>query len=119
MKTFFKLLSIAFALSLISNNASSQQLVPATPHPIKYTQPNGKEIQYRLHGDERMFYETTLNGYLIEKAENNYYYYVKYCSMRNKYRLRTKVSTKPAPRFAIKYNNNYIESKKTVNYSKK
>lgn len=56
---------IAFLFSSISLNA-----VPASPYPIKITQPDGTEITIRLHGDEFFKYKTTLDGYpLIANSE--------------------------------------------------
>jgi M6 family metalloprotease-like protein len=49
---------IAFLFSSISLNA-----VPASPYPIKITQPDGSEITIRLRGDEFFKYKTTLDGY--------------------------------------------------------
>jgi M6 family metalloprotease-like protein len=59
------ILFITFLFSSISLNA-----VPASPYPIKITQPDGSEITIRLHGDEFFKYKTTLDGYpLIADSE--------------------------------------------------
>ncbi|MDR3654065.1 MAG: M6 family metalloprotease domain-containing protein [Paludibacter sp.] len=39
--------------------------VPATPYPVKITQPDGTVLTVRLHGDEYFNYKTTLDGYAL------------------------------------------------------
>ena len=43
----------------------AQNRVPAIQKPIEHIQPNGDTLVYRLHGDERHHWRTTLDGYLI------------------------------------------------------
>lgn len=54
------------AFSYISLNLFA---IPATPFPIRMTQPDGSEITVYLKGDEFFRYKTTLDGYLL--AEND------------------------------------------------
>lgn len=44
---------------------------------FKVKQPNGVEIRLILHGDERVHYHTTDDGYLAAKNKRGYYCYVK------------------------------------------
>lgn len=64
MRNYTTLLIII--LSIITVKLSA---VPATPYPIKITQPDGSEITVYLKGDEYFRYKTTLDGYLL--AEND------------------------------------------------
>lgn len=66
MRTF----SISFVEFIIFLFCSMNlNAVPASPYPIKITQPDGSEITIRLHGDEFFNYKTTLDGYTL--IENN------------------------------------------------
>lgn len=49
--------------------------VPAYPHPITITQPDGSQLTIRLHGDEFHKARTTLDGYLISINEAGFYTY--------------------------------------------
>lgn len=62
MKSFQHLI-IYFIVSIctISNLFS----IPATPFPVKVTQPDGSEITIRILGDEFFNYKTTTDGYLL------------------------------------------------------
>lgn len=51
--------------------------VPASPHPYHYVQPDGDTITLRLHGDERMHYRTTVDGYEVLQNKRGYYMYAK------------------------------------------
>lgn len=51
--------------------------VPATPFPIKITQPDGSEITIRLHGDEYFNYKTTLDGYALIPDDSGILTYAK------------------------------------------
>ena len=39
--------------------------VPATPYPVKVTQPDGSELTVRLNGDEFYHFYTTDDGYTV------------------------------------------------------
>ncbi|MFA5044660.1 MAG: M6 family metalloprotease domain-containing protein [Paludibacter sp.] len=58
--SFFVYLSLTLIFSV-----SNLYAVPATPYPVKITQPDGSEITIRLHGNEFFHYKTTLDGYLL------------------------------------------------------
>ena len=49
--------------------------IPASPYPIKITQPDGTEITIRLHGDEYFKYKTTLDGYALIDDANGFLTY--------------------------------------------
>ena len=66
MKTFQNQI-IYFIVSIISiPNLFS---IPATPYPVKITQPDGSQITIRMHGDENFNYKTTLDGYVLATDE--------------------------------------------------
>lgn len=62
MKIFSIRLVLLIAIIFCSLKANA---VPATPFPVKITQPDGSEITIRLHGDEYFNYKTTLDGYAL------------------------------------------------------
>lgn len=47
--------------------------VPATPHPIIITQPDGTKLTIRLRGDEFFNYKTTEDGYLVQLDSDGFY----------------------------------------------
>jgi M6 family metalloprotease-like protein len=49
--------------------------IPATPYPVKVTQPDGSELTIRIKGDEFFRYKTTLDNYLIVNDEDGFYSY--------------------------------------------
>jgi M6 family metalloprotease-like protein len=49
--------------------------VPAWPHPIEYTQPNGSVITILLKGDEKVNWAVTPDGYTILVTKEGYYEY--------------------------------------------
>lgn len=49
--------------------------IPADPTPFKIQQPNGKEFQARLHGDEFLHFITTTDGYTVIKSTDGFYKY--------------------------------------------
>lgn len=53
----------------------SLNAIPASPHPVKITQPDGTEITIMLKGDEFFRYKTTIDGYLIEKDNDGFFRY--------------------------------------------
>lgn len=50
---------------------------PAKEGIFSVKQPNGVTIRLMLHGDERVHYTTTEDGYLVAKNRKDYYCYVK------------------------------------------
>lgn len=75
MKQFI-ILSLCLILGMISLTAQPRRC-PATPHPIRVTQPNGDTLMIRLHGDENYHFTTTLDGYRIVKSKKGYYMFAK------------------------------------------
>lgn len=64
-KSVWLILLTGLLLASIKLNA-----IPASPYPIKITQPDGTEITICLRGDEYFKYKTTLDGYaLIDDAK--------------------------------------------------
>lgn len=61
MKNVYKL--TFFLLALMSGVVG--HAVPAIPTPIEMPKPDGTSIMVTLHGDERMHFYTTLDGYLL------------------------------------------------------
>ena len=76
-KLFF---AIAMLLCVCVCMGQRPHKVPASPHPISVTQPNGDSLTIRLIGDERMHYSLTEDGYLIDQNKKGYYCYAKYRS---------------------------------------
>ena len=64
------LLLVAVALIALAARA-----VPAVPHPIEVTQPDGTKLTMRIIGDEFFNYHTTVDGYTIVKNSNGFYVY--------------------------------------------
>ena len=54
--------------------------IPASPHPIVVTQPDGRQITLRINGDERYNFYTTEDGYTVMQNKAGYYVY----AMKNK-----------------------------------
>jgi len=67
---FFILL---FFLSLLHTPPASA--VPAYPHPVEYTQPDGRVITIQLKGDERINWAETPDGYTILANRDGFYEY--------------------------------------------
>jgi uncharacterized protein YdeI (BOF family) len=73
-----KYILISILTICISAFCSAQQRflrVPATPHPIEITQPNGEKLTIRLFGDEKHHFNTTLDGFVIIQNEKGVYCY--------------------------------------------
>ncbi len=51
--------------------------VPATPHPVVRTMPDGSQITVLLRGDEFFKYELTTDGYLIRETAQGFYEYAR------------------------------------------
>jgi len=60
MRTLSIWLVVCSAFLFCSTNLNA---VPASPYPIKITQPDGTELTIRLRGDEFFHYKTTEDGY--------------------------------------------------------
>jgi len=67
MKTISIWFIVLTGLLLASINLNA---IPASPYPIKITQPDGTEITVRLRGDEYFKYKTTLDGYALIPDSN-------------------------------------------------
>ena len=78
MKRFLILFSIIIVSATMMIAQPPRRGVPATREPIEYVQPNGDTLVFRLFGDERYHYRTTLDGYLIKQNKKGYYCYAKY-----------------------------------------
>ncbi len=66
-----------YFLALVASLMAIGQLmaVPATPYPVKVTQPDGRELTVRLNGDEYYHFYTTEDGYTIVKNETGFFTY--------------------------------------------
>ncbi len=65
-----------FLALVVSLMAVGQLLaVPATPYPVKLTQPDGRELTVRLNGDEFYHFYTTEDGYTIVKNDMGFFTY--------------------------------------------
>jgi len=72
MKTTSIWFIVLTGLLLASINLNA---IPASPYPIKITQPDGTEITVRLRGDEYFKYKTTLDGYALIDDANGFLTY--------------------------------------------
>jgi M6 family metalloprotease-like protein len=73
-----KTLQFIIALFLISNSllyTIEVKAVPAYPHPIEFTQPDGSVITIQLKGDEKVKWAETMDGYTILVNSNGEYQY--------------------------------------------
>lgn len=66
------LLLLCFALAGTQEAAA----IKANPNPITVTQPDGSLLTIRIHGDENFHYTTTLDDYMICRANDGYFKYV-------------------------------------------
>jgi hypothetical protein len=48
---------------------------PSSPHPIFVTQPDGTRIALRIHGGEKLHWQTDLNGFPVVRAADGRYVY--------------------------------------------
>ena len=80
MRKYFLILSLFCAAFL---SAQPRSRVPATPHPIEITQPNGDKLTIRLHGDERQSFRTTIDGFVIVQSEDGFFRYAKFDKDKN------------------------------------
>ena len=49
--------------------------VPAYPKPVKYTQPDGTTVVYRIMGDEYNHWLESTGGYVLKKSDKGYLCY--------------------------------------------
>jgi M6 family metalloprotease-like protein len=70
-----KKFSLFFLVALWFINAQVLHAVPANPHPISFTQPNGKELTVFMKGDERLHWHESLDGYTLLLNQENYLTY--------------------------------------------
>lgn len=68
---------ILFACAALSMADAQPSRVPASPFPIKVSQPNGDTIMIRVMGDEWKHFHTTTDGYVIVKNSKGYFCYGK------------------------------------------
>ena len=61
--------------------------IKAKPGSVALKQPDGTTLVVRLNGDENFHYTTTLDGYLIRKAKDGFFKYVKYDAVSGKQQL--------------------------------
>ncbi|MEO6809049.1 MAG: DUF1036 domain-containing protein [Isosphaeraceae bacterium] len=52
-----------------------RRAMPASPHPVVVTQPDGSKVALRIHGDEKLNWQTDMNGYPVVKVKNGKYVY--------------------------------------------
>lgn len=66
-----------FLLALVATifSVGKAMSVPAYPHPIKYTQPDGTVITIITCGDEHLNFITTTDGYTVVKDNEGFYRY--------------------------------------------
>ncbi|MDO4510801.1 MAG: M6 family metalloprotease domain-containing protein [Bacteroidales bacterium] len=64
-----------FALFAALMTIGQTMAVPASPHPVKVTQPDGTELTVRLNGDEFYSFYTTTDGYTIVKNGMGFFTY--------------------------------------------
>ncbi|MCQ2290344.1 MAG: M6 family metalloprotease domain-containing protein [Muribaculaceae bacterium] len=65
------ILLLAFALMCVGQMFA----VPAVPHPVKVTQPDGSSLSVRLNGDEFYHFYTTEDGYTVVKHDMGFFTY--------------------------------------------
>ncbi len=65
IKNILFVVLMVLSTAVYSEGPPRRQGVPATPHPINISQPDGSVITVRLFGDERASYRTTLDGYVV------------------------------------------------------
>lgn len=75
MKKYF-LCAVLMVFTILATAQNRPARVPATPYPIDIVQPDSSHLTIRLHGDERMHFTTTLDGYEIRQAEDQFYYFI-------------------------------------------
>jgi len=75
MRSHFLILSL-FCIAFLSAQQRPSR-VPATPHPIEITQPNGDKLTIRLHGDEWRNFRTTIDGFVIVQDQDGFFRYAK------------------------------------------
>jgi uncharacterized membrane protein len=61
-------------LSLAPSQAP-RRAMQASPHPVIVTQPDGSKVALRIHGNERLNWQTDMNGYPVVKTRSGKYVY--------------------------------------------
>lgn len=74
MKRFYLFITLT-ALLISSITTGSLYAVPASPHPITYTLPDGSTLTLRLVGDEREHWHFSSDGHLLLPHEDGFFYY--------------------------------------------
>ena len=54
---------------------SGSEAIPAYPHPVTITQPDGTTLTVKLSGDESRKMRSTVDGYVIKKNDKGFYTY--------------------------------------------
>lgn len=70
---FLRILLISLCLISISDMPAYS--VPAYPKPVKYTQPDGTTVVYRIMGDEYNHWLESTGGYVLKKSDKGYLCY--------------------------------------------
>ena len=70
-----KISILIFAIILNLLTVSKLFAIPASPYPVKITQPDGSEITIQLLGDEFFNYKTTTDGYLLVRDKQGFLNY--------------------------------------------
>lgn len=66
-----------FIILLLLGLTGIASAVPAPGRPVSVTQPDGSVLTVIVHGDERLSWITTVDGYSIQKNADGYFEYVK------------------------------------------
>lgn len=74
MKRSYRLLTLA-TLLIFNSIPGTLLAVPAAPHPITYTLPDGSTLTLRLVGDERHHSHFSPDGHLLLPREDGFFYY--------------------------------------------
>lgn len=70
----FNTITAAALIAAAATMPVAVEAVPAYPHPITVTQPDGTTLTIRISGDERHHITTTSDGYLLVAQNDTYYY---------------------------------------------
>ena len=70
-----KISILIFAIILSLVTVPKLFAIPASPYPVKITQPDGSEITVQLLGDEFFNYKTTTDGYLLVRDKQGFLNY--------------------------------------------
>lgn len=73
MKRFLLLIILLTTLF----GVGKMQAIPAYPHAVTVTQPDGSSVELIGHGDEFFHYLTTVDGYCVVQEDDGFYYYAR------------------------------------------